>query len=279
MTAPRLTVVATPIGNLEDLSPRAAAALRDADLIACEDTRRTRILTQHVGAHAEVMSVHQHNEAERTATILERVRSGDSVVLVSDAGMPSVSDPGARVVAAAHAADLEVSVIPGPSAVTSAIAAAGMAERAFAFVGFFPRKATELRQLLDAYDGLRVALVGFESPNRVTRLLELLAERDPDREITICRELTKLHEEIIRCPAGEAAEKLGTTVRGEVTLVLAPAVAAEEAPDLRPALRLLAQSGVGARASAKIVAALGAASKNAAYAAALELARESESAP
>jgi 16S rRNA (cytidine1402-2'-O)-methyltransferase len=272
-------VVATPIGNLEDLSPRAADALRNADLIACEDTRRTRVLTQHVGARAELISVHQHNEAERTATLLDRIRSGASVVLVSDAGMPGVSDPGARVVTAAHEAGIEVSVIPGPSAVTTAIAAAGVSDAGFAFVGFFPRKAGELREMLDAYDRLGVALVGFESPNRVTRLLTHLAERDPDRQVTVCRELSKLHEEIIRCRAEDALERLGTTVRGEVTLVLGPATATDDEIDIAPALKLLARSGVGARASAEIIATLGAASKNAAYAAALELAKDAESGP
>jgi 16S rRNA (cytidine1402-2'-O)-methyltransferase len=279
MRAPRLTLVATPIGNLDDLSPRAAAALREADLVACEDTRRTRVLMQRVGGRAELMSVHQHNEAERTAIILERIRSGEAVALVSDAGTPAVSDPGARIVAAAHNAGLEVSMIPGPSAVTAALAASGMGGGQFAFVGFFPRKPGELRELLDAYDALRVPLVGFESPNRAGRLLDVLAERDPERQVAICRELTKLHEEVIRCPASEASARLGTTVRGEVTLVLAPTAAADRAPDLDPALELLARSGVGPRSAAEIIAALGVAPKNTAYAAALELAKEAESGP
>jgi 16S rRNA (cytidine1402-2'-O)-methyltransferase len=149
----------------------------------------------------------------------------------------------------------------------------------FAFIGFFPRKRGELWGLLDDYDRLRVAVVGFESPNRVARLLTHLAERDPDRGITICRELSKLHEEVIRCTARDAAERLGTTVRGEVTLVLAPASADDEGVDIRPALELLADNGVGARASAEIIAALGVASKNAAYAAALELTKDAEHGP
>ena len=277
--APRLVVVATPIGNLDDLSPRAEAALREADLIACEDTRRTRVLAERAGSRAELIALHRHSERARTETVLQRARRGEAVVLVSDAGTPVVSDPGALLIAAAHAADLPVQVIPGPSAVTAAVAASGFAGDAFAFVGFLPRKRGDLERLLDAHDRLGVALVGFESPNRLRRTLEWLAARDSGRGVAICRELTKLHEQIVRASAAAALEMLDAEPRGEVTLVLEPVDAVEAPTDLTPGLELLARAGVGPRASAEIVAALGAGAKNAAYEAALDLLRDAESGP
>ncbi|CAN0471691.1 unnamed protein product, partial [Phaeothamnion confervicola] len=202
-----LVVVGTPIGNLDDLSPRAAAQLRDADLVACEDTRRTATLLRHAGSHIRMMAVHQHNEAARAADLVARMLAGATVAFVSDAGMPLVSDPGARVVRAAVDAGLIVTVIPGPSAVTVALAASGLAgEDGFTFLGFVPRKGAERRRAMERIGALAVPAVAFESPQRLPALLAEIAAAWPERPLAICRELTKLHEEVVR---GTAAEMVG----------------------------------------------------------------------
>ena len=279
MSAHPLTVLATPIGNLEDLSPRAAEALRHADLIACENTRRTRVLTEHVGARAELVAFHQHNEAQQTERIIDRITDGSRVVLVSDAGAPAVSDPGSRLVHAAHAAGIAVISVPGPSAVTAAVAAAGFGGEGFAFVGFFPRSAGDLSRLLDDYDRLGVPLVGFESPRRVGSLFSALAEREPERRVVVCRELSKLYEETVAGTAAGLAPHFADGARGELTVVLAPTERTTDGPDLAPALRMLAAEGVGARTAAKVIAALGVAPRNAAYQAALQIAEGEQSEP
>jgi 16S rRNA (cytidine1402-2'-O)-methyltransferase len=261
-------VVGTPIGNLADLSPRAAEALRAADLVACEDTRRTAPLLRHAGANAPMASLHQHNEAARAADLVARIRDGARVALVSDAGMPLVSDPGARLVRAAIDAGLEVEVVPGPSAVTAALAASGLAgEGGFAFLGFAPRRAAERRRLVERLAGLDVPVVAVESPRRLPGLLAEIAAALPDRPVAVCRELTKLHEEVVRGSAAEVARRLAQPVRGEVTVVVgaAPGAAGTDDARLREVLALLRQAGLGPARAADVAAALGAAPRNRAY--------------
>jgi 16S rRNA (cytidine1402-2'-O)-methyltransferase len=273
-----LVVVGTPIGNLADLSPRAAQALRDADVVACEDTRRTATLLRHAGSDAPMLAVHQHNEAARAADLTSRMRAGARVALVSDAGMPLVSDPGARLVRAALDASLPVSVVPGPSAVTTALAASGLAgEEGFVFVGFAPRRGGERRRLMERLAGLEVPAVAFESPRRLPALLAEIAAAWPERPVAVCRELTKLHEEVLRGTASEVAAQVREPPRGEVALVVGPAETAE--PDdarLREVLGLLRDAGLGPARSAEVAAALGAAPRNRAYRTALAQATRAE---
>jgi 16S rRNA (cytidine1402-2'-O)-methyltransferase len=270
-----LVVVGTPIGNLEDLSPRAAACLRDADVVACEDTRRTAVLLRHAGADSRMVPLHAHNEASREEGLLARMRAGETVALVSDAGMPLVSDPGARLVRAAVAEGIPVTVVPGPSAVTTALALSGLADGGgFHFAGFAPRSAGERRTFAERLQALDVPVVVFESPNRLPSLLRELAARWPERPAAVLRELTKLHEEALRGSLAELAARLGAPPKGEVVLVLG--VAPPEAPDdgdagrLRAAVGHMLDAGLGAGRVADLAAALGLARRNAAYRAAVE---------
>jgi len=268
-----LMVVGTPIGNLGDLSPRAAEALRAADLVACEDTRRTATLLRHAGSAAPMAAVHRHSEAARAAELVARIAGGASVALVSDAGMPLVSDPGARLVQGVLDAGLSVSVVPGPSAITAALAVSGLAgEGGFAVLGFLPRRAAERRRLMERLGSLDVPAVAFESPRRLPGLLAELAAAWPERPIAVCRELTKLHEEVVRGSASEVARRIREPPKGEITLVIGagePAPGAGEG-DLRAGMALLLDAGVGAGRAAEIAAALGAAPRNRAYRAALD---------
>jgi 16S rRNA (cytidine1402-2'-O)-methyltransferase len=250
----RLVVCPTPIGNLEDVTLRVLAALRDADLIACEDTRRTRVLLERYGVQASLLSYHEHNERERTPELVARMLDGAVVALVSDAGMPLVSDPGYVLVAGCIAAGLEVEVLPGPSAAIAALVASGLPAERWRFAGFLPRKEGELRAELQRGDE---TLVAFESPGRVGRSLAVLAGLDPDRQVAVCRELTKLHEEIVRGTARELAERFAEGARGEIVLVIAPAAAADA--DVGPALEAveaLVEAGARRRAAAKVVSGL-----------------------
>jgi 16S rRNA (cytidine1402-2'-O)-methyltransferase len=268
-----LAVVGTPIGNLADLSPRAAGALRDADVVACEDTRRTAVLLRHAGSEAPMLALHQHNEAARAADLVARMRDGARVALVSDAGMPLVSDPGARLVRAALDAGLPVRVVPGPSAVTAALAASGLAgEGGFVFLGFAPRRAAERRRLAERLAGLDVPAVAFESPRRLPALLAELAAAMPDRQVAVFRELTKVHEEVVRGTAAEVAARFAEPPRGEVAVVVgaAPAGAAPDEGRLDEVLAVLRDAGLGAGRAADVAAALGVASRNAAYRRAIE---------
>src|SRR5438552_5130649 len=185
--AGRLVVCPTPIGNLEDVTLRVLAALRDADVVACEDTRRTRVLLDRYGVRAELVSYHEHNERERAAQLVGRMRGGEVVALVSDAGMPLVSDPGFVLVQACVAAGLAVEVLPGPSAALAALVASALPADAWHFAGFLPRRRGELETLFGAGE----TLVAFESPRRVAASLAVLAELDPERPVAVCRELTK----------------------------------------------------------------------------------------
>lgn len=220
-----LFLVATPIGNLSDLSARAAEVLGSVDRVLAEDTRRTRILLDHVGVRVPVTSLHAHNEAARTAQVLERLGRGEELALVSDAGTPLVSDPGARLVREVTAAGHRVVPIPGPSAVLAALVASGLPADRFAFLGFAPRKGEERAALLDRVALSRETAVLFESPERLVRLLEELADAcGTDRPAAVARELTKVHEEVFRGTLGEAlAYYQESPPRGEVTVVVAAA--------------------------------------------------------
>ncbi len=261
----RLVVCPTPIGNLEDVTLRVLAALRDADVIACEDTRRTRVLLDRYGVQAALVSYHEHNERARSSELVERMRGGGVVALVSDAGMPLVSDPGYVLVRACVAAGLAVEVLPGPSAALAALVASALPADHWRFAGFLPRKAAELRA---AFAGPET-LVAFESPRRVGASLAALAELDPDRPAAVCRELTKLHEEVVRGSAAELAARYADEApRGEVVLVVggapgdAPGAAPEEA---LAAVRDLVAAGAKRRTAAQVVARLTGASVNALY--------------
>jgi 16S rRNA (cytidine1402-2'-O)-methyltransferase len=261
----RLVVCPTPIGNLEDVTLRVLSALRDADVVACEDTRRTRVLLDRYGVKAHLVSYHEHNERARSAELVKRMRAGAVVALVSDAGMPLVSDPGYVLVRACVAAGLPVEVLPGPSAAVTALVASGLPADEWVFHGFLPRKKGELRRVLDASGG---TVVAFESPRRVPGTLALLAELDGSRELAVCRELTKAHEEIVRGSAAELAERYADAPpRGEVVLVLGPrsAPAGEGEPVGLDALRRLVDAGAHPRKAATVVAELTGGSANALY--------------
>ena len=262
---PGLHVVGTPLGNLGDLSPRGAAALRGVDVVACEDTRRTRVLMAHAGADARMVSLHAHNEAERSGALVDRMRAGDRVALVTDAGMPAVSDPGARLVEAAHAAGVAVHLVPGPSAVTTALAATGAPADRFVFAGFLPRRDAERAALLDRLDPLGVTVVAFESPHRLPAALAWLAARSPERRAGVCREMTKRFEEVAVGTAAGLAERFAGDVRGEATLVLWPAPPVAGDDGLADAVGVLLDAGLSPARAADAAAALGAGARNAAY--------------
>ncbi len=264
----RLVVCPTPIGNLEDITLRVLSALREADVVACEDTRRTRVLLDRYGVKATLVSYHEHNERARSAELVRRMRDGAVVALVSDAGMPLVSDPGYLLVRGCVAAGLPVEVLPGPSAAITALVASGLPADEWRFHGFLPRKKGELRRELSEPGG---TLVAFESPRRVPASLALLAELDPAREVAVCRELTKVHEEIVRGSAVElAARYTGAPPKGEVVLVIGPA-AAGSGPDggadpaALDALRRLVDAGAHPRRAASVVAELTGGSANVLY--------------
>lgn len=266
-----LIVCPTPIGNLEDVTLRVLSALREADVVACEDTRRTRTLLDRYGVSAKLVSYHEHNEEQRAAELVERMRSGETVALVSDAGMPLVSDPGYVLVRACVAAGLPVEVLPGPSAAIAALVASALPADRWRFVGFLPRKAGELRAALSEPGG---TLVAFESPRRVPKTLATLAELAPEREVAVCRELTKAHEEVVRGTAAELAARYAEQPpRGEVVLVIGPATDAEAAegpPAGLDELRRLVDGGAKPRVAAQVVADLTGGSANRLYAALTE---------
>lgn len=277
-----LWIAATPIGNLGDASVRLREALASAAVIAAEDTRHTSQLLRLLGVHtqAELIALHDHNERERAAQLVDRAAT-DEVVLVSDAGMPTVSDPGFRVVQLAAERGVDVSVIPGPSAVMTALAVSGLPTDRFAFEGFLPRKAGERARALAALAGEPRTLLFFESPGRAADTLDALAlALGPDRPAAVCRELTKLHEEVRRGSLAELAEWAAGGVRGEVVLVVGGAPARAVAPEAALA-EVLTRVASGDRlkdAAREVAEATGLASK-ALYAAALEARAAERSAP
>jgi len=219
-----LYIVGTPIGNLGDITLRALETLKSANLIVAEDTRQTRKLLERYAIGTPLISSHKFNEASRVNLILDRIRAGAAVALVSDAGMPAVSDPGARVVAAVRAAGLPVTVLPGPSAVTSAVALSGFGGAGFLFDGFLPHKSGARRRRLTELAACPQPVVLFESPYRLLKLLAELVEIMPARRVYVGRELTKHFEESLTgTPAEIAARFQGRAVKGELVVVLAPA--------------------------------------------------------
>ncbi len=231
----RLLVVGTPIGNLGDLSPRAADALRSADLVVAEDTRLAARLLAHLGERRPTRSFNEHNATARLPELLARLERGETLALTTDAGMPAVSDPGASLVAAARAAGASVAVVPGPSAVTAAVALSGVEAAGFVFGGFLPARPASVRRtaldgLLDAATASRLVLVLFEAPHRLRDLLGLLAERVPSAGVAVCRELTKLHEEVLRGTPKELLGRVGEP-RGELVVVIDVAAGAPPAAD------------------------------------------------
>ena len=215
-----LSVCATPIGNLEDVTLRVLGELAAADLVLCEDTRHTRRLLERHGIRAQLLSYHEHNEAERTAALLPRLLGGERMALVSDAGLPGVSDPGARLVRAAADAGVPVTVLPGPSAAETALVASGVVADRYQFVGFLPRGERALAALWEELADWRWPVVAFESPRRLPATLASLARFDETREVVVARKLTKRHEEIVRGSASELAERFVEAPKGEVTLVI-----------------------------------------------------------
>jgi 16S rRNA (cytidine1402-2'-O)-methyltransferase len=254
-----LAVCATPIGNLEDVTLRVLAELAAADAVLCEDTRHTGRLLQRHGIDARLVSYHEHNEARRTAELLPRLQAGERLALVSDAGMPGLSDPGARLVRAALDAGVEVTVLPGPSAVETALVASGLVSEQYRFLGFLPRGERALAALWEDLRAWPWPVVAFESPQRLPKALRSLATADPGRETAVCRELTKRFEEVVRGTAAELAERFPEPPKGEIALVLGAgggsgrAAGAEEAA---AAVRELVAAGLPRGRAAAIVSRL-----------------------
>jgi 16S rRNA (cytidine1402-2'-O)-methyltransferase len=260
-----LAVCATPIGNLEDVTLRVLEELRAADVVLCEDTRHTRVLLDRHGISARLLSYHEHNEAKRTAEVMPRLRAGERVALVSDAGLPGISDPGARLVAAALEAGVPVTVLPGASAVDTALVASGFAAERYQFVGFLPRGARALASLWEELAGWRYPVVAFESPQRLPATLRSLAAAQPDREVAVCRELTKRFEEVVRGRAEEVATRFAEAPKGEITLVLGPGRLELDSSDAVDAVAELVGAGLPRRRAADLVARLTGVSRNELY--------------
>jgi 16S rRNA (cytidine1402-2'-O)-methyltransferase len=261
-----LAVCATPIGNLEDVTLRVLRELAEAALVLCEDTRRTRVLLQRHGISARLTSYHEHNEAQRTAQVLPQLRAGARVALVSDAGLPGVNDPGARLVAAALEAGVPVTVLPGASAVETALVASGFAAERYEFLGYLPRGEVARTALWKELRRWPWPAIAFESPRRLPATLASLAGALPERPVAVCRELTKQFEEVVRGPAAEVAARFPDPPRGEITVVLGPAalVASDERQGPEAVAELVA-AGVPRRQAADLVARLTGASRNALY--------------
>ncbi|WP_020579761.1 16S rRNA (cytidine(1402)-2'-O)-methyltransferase [Actinopolymorpha alba] len=271
-----LILAATPIGSLDDAPPRLAAELAAADVIAAEDTRRLHRLATAVGVplRARVVSYFEGNEARRTPELVEALRAGQRVVLVTDAGMPSVSDPGYRLVAATVEAGIKVTAVPGPSAVLTALALSGLPVDRFCFEGFLPRKAGERAQRLRDLADERRTMVFFEAPHRLAASLDaMIAAFGDGRAAAVCRELTKTYEEVRRGPLGELAAWARDGVRGEITVVVggAPVAAPDAADDAELARRVAAQveTGVSKRDAIAAVAKAAGIPKRVVYAAAV----------
>ena len=252
-----LYLVATPIGNLEDITYRAVRVLREADLIACEDTRQTRKLLDHYEIHKPTVSYHEHNEAERSAELASRLAAGAIIALVSDAGMPLVSDPGYRLVRAAIELAIPVQAVPGPSAALTALAASGLPTDSFRFGGFLPSKPGQRAKALEALEQEQATLIFYEAPHRILEALEAVELALGPRPVVVARELTKIHEEYVRGTAAEVRAQLAArdAVRGEITLLIgkATAPAADDTP-VDEAVERLIDSGTARMDAIKQVA-------------------------
>jgi 16S rRNA (cytidine1402-2'-O)-methyltransferase len=229
MSAGTLYIVATPIGNLEDITQRALRVLREADLVACEDTRRTRVLLNHFGIKTRTISYHEHNERERAEEICKLLASGKNVALVSDAGTPLINDPGFRVAYAAIEQDLQVVPIPGPTAFVSALVASGLPSDEFYFAGFLPARANARRARLEELSAIPATLVFYEAPHRIGATLKDALDTLGNRRAAVARELTKIHEEVARGNLCTLTERFGpdTRARGEMVLIISGAAASD----------------------------------------------------
>lgn len=266
-----LYIVATPIGNLEDITHRAARVLGQVDLIACEDTRQTRKLLQHLGIDKRLVSYHEHNEARRTPWLLEQLFAGASVALVSDAGTPLISDPGLVLVRRAAEQGIAVVPVPGPSAAVAALSASGLPADAFHFAGYLPPKRTQRRQALERLKSLDCTLVFYEAPHRILETLSDIAEILGDRPVAVARELTKIHEEFLRGTAATVLAELATrpAVKGEFTVIVGAETRrgkpAPESAAIRAAIEEFERQGMSRMEAIKAAARACGVSKREAY--------------
>ena len=273
----RLTIVPTPIGNLADMTPRALDALREADVVCAEDTRVTGKLLAAFGIEGKRLERLDENlVGQRAEAIIARVQAGERIAYCSDAGMPGVSDPGLRLVRAAREVNpfIPIEVLPGPTAVATAYVASGTTSATFYFGGFFPRKDKARRDALEQLRQLDAALIFYESPNRIVDALEVIADVFPHRDVAVCRELTKLHEEVVRGSAPEVHEGFAAreSVKGEIVIVIDPPGQAEQAVESGAAIdaataraRELVQEGERPKSIARIIAAEFGLPRNEAY--------------
>jgi 16S rRNA (cytidine1402-2'-O)-methyltransferase len=265
-----LYIVATPIGNLEDMTYRAVRVLREAGLIACEDTRHTAKLLAHYGIEKPTVSYHEHNEAARAEELVKKLEEGIDVAQVSDAGMPGISDPGYRVIKLAIERGIRVVPVPGPSAVVAALAGSGLPTDSFQFLGFLPGRSGERRTLLESLLEARQTTVVYEAPHRVVEAIEDIVEiLGPARRVVLARELTKLHEEFLRGSAAEVLKNLPQReVKGEITLVIGKAEGSDERSkkDIQSRLReIMREQKIDENAALKAVAKELGVSKSEAY--------------
>jgi 16S rRNA (cytidine1402-2'-O)-methyltransferase len=262
-----LIVCPTPIGNLEDVTLRVLRELAEADLVLCEDTRQTKKLLDRHGVRARLLSHQRHNEARRTGEIVPRLENGERVALVSDAGLPAVNDPGARLIAAALERGLPVTVLPGASAVETALVASGLVGERYTFVGYLPRARAALERLWNEIAAWDWPVVAFESPRRLPASLSSLASVQPERPVAVCRELTKRFEEVVRGPARDVAERFRTPPKGEVTLVIGAGPTGPRTPsaDGVAAVAELVAAGIPRRRAADLVSRLTGLSRNELY--------------
>ena len=263
-----LVVCPTPIGNLEDVTLRVLRELAEANVVLCEDTRRTRTLLDRHGVRAKLLSYHRHNEAQRVEEVLPRLEAGERIALASDAGLPALNDPGARLIAAALARGLEVIVLPGPSAVETALVASGLVGDRYAFAGYLPRQARAPSRFWKETAAWEGPVVAFESPRRLPTSLASLAAESPERQVAVCRELTKRFEEVVRGPAREVAERFREAPKGEVTVVLGPLPEAPgdaRAEEAVAGVSELVAAGIPRRRAADLVSRLTGVSRNKLY--------------
>jgi 16S rRNA (cytidine1402-2'-O)-methyltransferase len=252
-----LYLVATPIGNLEDITLRALRVLREVDLIACEDTRHTRKLLDHYGIHKPTLSYHEHNEAQRSVELLEKLRQGTSVALVSDAGTPLVSDPGYRLVTKVVESGIPIDPLPGASAILAALTASGLPTDAFLFGGYLPARQGPRRKLLAKLQEEPATLVFYEAPHRILEALDDIEAVLGARPVVVAREMTKLHQEFLRGTAASLRESLGKrpALKGEITLLVGRAAApSSDQTPLREAVEAAVRTGLGRMGAVKAVA-------------------------